>query len=945
VRTQAELFAEAAREAFDRAQQLLATDPVAAVAWLERASRFAPEEQTLRYTLGLALLRAGEPARAAAALAAAAAASDAAEAWLALASAELARGEAELAAVALAELLRRHALPSREAAVLARRVVAATGAAGWCGRRSGGAVVAEAAAAVEVALDGRRLPPARLAGLPARGSLRLSADGRELLGSPLDLAALRRVEGCVEAAGGGLVGWAWHPADPKAVPRLRIVTARGALLCTVRARDMAIIALRPLARPRRFVVAARRLAGAAGAATALGADGAPLLGSPVLLHPAPLPGRRSGPRPPVAADPARPVAVVVPVHGAAAVTLACLQALFATAPGAAVVVVDDASPEPELAAALDRLAAAKRILLLRHRRRRGFPGAANAGLRRAADLAGRPDVVLLNSDTLPAPHWLQRLAAAVHATGDIGTATPLSNDASIVGYPAAGRPNPLPEGAELRRLAAAAARANRGVAVEIPTAVGFCMFIRRECLAATGLLREDAFAQGYGEENDFCLRARRLGWRHVAVPEAFVAHHGGVSFGPARDFLLRRNAAVLEALHPGWRQEVAAFEQADPLAAARARLDAHRLRAASRQPAVLLITHDSGGGVEKVVQARLAALQAEGRRGLLLRPERAVLGPRSYLPGRCRLEDPALPTPNLRFTLPEALPALLALLRALRPAAVELHHLLGHHPLVATLAERLGVPLDLHIHDYAGICPRITLLGAGDRYCGEPDRLSACEACVAALGSRLEEEIPVAALRARTAALLASARRVVVPSRDAAARLRRYFPTRAAEVVPLGDDTALPPPAPSPGGTVRRVCVVGGIGPEKGYAVLLACARDAARRRLPLRFVVVGHTPDDAALHATGVVFVTGPYAAENVVAEIRAQKADLAFLPSVWPETWGFTLGEAWAAGLVTCVFDLGAPAERVRRRGSGVVLPLGLDAGGINNALLAVRLPAGQE
>jgi len=133
--------------------------------------------------------------------------------------------------------------------------------------------------------------------------------------------------------------------------------------------------------------------------------------------------------------------------------------------------------------------------------------------------------------------------------------------------------------------------------------------------------------------------------------------------------------------------------------------------------------------------------------------------------------------------------------------------------------------------------------------------------------------------------------------------------------------------------------VVGGIGPEKGYDVLLACARDAATRGLPLEFVLVGHTPDDDALLATGRVFVTGPYEAADAVAEIRAQQADLGFLPSLWPETWCFTLGEAWLAGLDVAVFDIGAPAERVRRTGRGWVLPLGLSPAAVNNALLAVK------
>ena len=70
----------------------------------------------------------------------------------------------------------------------------------------------------------------------------------------------------------------------------------------------------------------------------------------------------------------------------------------------------------------------------------------------------------------------------------------------------------------------------------------------------------------------------------------------------------------------------------------------------------------------------------------------------------------------------------------------------------------------------------------------------------------------------------------------------------------------------------------------------------------------------------------------------MRAQAAQLALLPSIWPETWCYTLGIAWQAGLRAAVFDLGALAERVRAGGAGWVLPLGLAPGAINQALLTV-------
>jgi glycosyltransferase involved in cell wall biosynthesis len=137
--------------------------------------------------------------------------------------------------------------------------------------------------------------------------------------------------------------------------------------------------------------------------------------------------------------------------------------------------------------------------------------------------------------------------------------------------------------------------------------------------------------------------------------------------------------------------------------------------------------------------------------------------------------------------------------------------------------------------------------------------------------------------------------------------------------------------------------VVGAIGPEKGYDVLLACARDAAWRGLALEFVVVGHTFDDRRLLDTGCAFITGRYDEAEATALIRAQGAHLAFLPSIWPETWCFALGAAWRAGLSAAVFDIGAQAERVRATGRGWILPLGLPPVAINNALLSVRAAPG--
>ena len=131
--------------------------------------------------------------------------------------------------------------------------------------------------------------------------------------------------------------------------------------------------------------------------------------------------------------------------------------------------------------------------------------------------------------------------------------------------------------------------------------------------------------------------------------------------------------------------------------------------------------------------------------------------------------------------------------------------------------------------------------------------------------------------------------------------------------------------------------MVGSIGIEKGYDVLLGCARDAARRRLNLRFTVLGHTIDDERLMVTGKVFVTGWFEEAEGLALAREQQATLGFLPSVCPETWSYALSLLFTAGLPVLTFSLGAQGARVAQSGQGWLLPLGVPPAKINDTLVS--------
>jgi glycosyltransferase involved in cell wall biosynthesis len=144
---------------------------------------------------------------------------------------------------------------------------------------------------------------------------------------------------------------------------------------------------------------------------------------------------------------ALPVDVVVPVFNAYQVTRRCIESVLASRPNNGntpfeLVIVDDASTEPELVRYLDDLAASRRATLVRNVSNRGFVHSANCGL----GLHPERDVLLLNSDTEVANDWLDRIRACAYREADVGTVTPFSNNATICSYPVFCADNPLSEG-------------------------------------------------------------------------------------------------------------------------------------------------------------------------------------------------------------------------------------------------------------------------------------------------------------------------------------------------------------------------------------------------------------------------------------------------------------------------------------------------------------------
>lgn len=262
-------------------------------------------------------------------------------------------------------------------------------------------------------------------------------------------------------------------------------------------------------------------------------------------------------------------AIIVPVYQAVEQVRRCLNALERTVRSdqITVIVIDDASPDAAIGPLLAGLP--EHWVRVRNERNIGFVGTANLGMA----LAGRADVILLNSDTEVTDGWLEAMLDCAATDPAIASVTPLTNHGEIASLPEFCRANPWPDQPAL--WARACRESGPPEYTQVPTAVGFCMFMRRACIDRIGGFDELAFGRGYGEENDWCCRASAAGWIHVLCDTAFVAHEGGASFGPLG---LRPDARAMEALlarHPDYLDRVHQFIQADPMAERRRRICDH----------------------------------------------------------------------------------------------------------------------------------------------------------------------------------------------------------------------------------------------------------------------------------------------------------------------------------------------------------------------------------
>lgn len=151
----------------------------------------------------------------------------------------------------------------------------------------------------------------------------------------------------------------------------------------------------------------------------------------------------------------------------------------------------------------------------------GFPVGCNQGIKAAKG----DNILLLNNDTIVTPNWLTNLTKCLYSSSNIGAVGAVTNSCSNF----QSIPCEYSSVEEMIQFAKQVNHSSPELWEDRARLVGYCLLIKGEIINEIGLI-DEAFSPGNYEDDDYCLRIRKAGYRLVLCRDTFIHHFGSVSF-------------------------------------------------------------------------------------------------------------------------------------------------------------------------------------------------------------------------------------------------------------------------------------------------------------------------------------------------------------------------------------------------------------------------------
>jgi GT2 family glycosyltransferase len=584
------------------------------------------------------------------------------------------------------------------------------------------------------------------------------------------------------------------------------------------------------------------------------------------------------------------------------------------------IVVNDSSPDERVKPLLlKRLESHPNSTFVDHETNLGFVKSVNEAYSYTKD-----HFLILNTDTEVPPYWIERLMHPILNMDRVATTTPFTNSGQIASFPNFIADNDIFEGMSVDDLDSVFRDINpEKFYAKAPTGVGFCMGINYDLIQEIGFFVEEEFGRGYGEENDWCQRAIIEGYSNLIVPNLFVYHkHGGSFSAEDKQRLMKENAIKLLHRHPNYDKDVERYVEQDIHKTLR-EIAVVVASSKDNEAIHLIVDHALGGGANHYTNELVERYQKENKKIL-----RAIYD--YYLNSYIIYFD--YRDYHFSFKIKE-FDKLVEFLSYIKLQEIILNNLVSFRDIdrlldwVTKSIEGSDTTLTIPIHDYYIVCPNYTLLDPNGDFCKIPSSLQSCQECIRSNDLEwrtfVTGDIDIYNWRKEWGRVVELADKIVCFSHSSKELILRAYDHISREKIEVTPHYVEPLKAID---RVRRgdkpyttIGILGAINQAKGASIIEDLLKSIDKEDLQIKVVLIGEISTNI---SSKNFLVTGRYDRDDLPRLVVEHDIDIFLLPSVCPETFSYTTQEIIMMQMPLMVFDIGAPAERVKEYDKGVVL-----------------------
>ena len=620
--------------------------------------------------------------------------------------------------------------------------------------------------------------------------------------------------------------------------------------------------------------------------------------------------------------------IIIPMHHATEGLKNCISSILRNGSdiGYRIIIINDNSLDEDAESYFNELISNDEIIILKNDGNLGFAKTVNLGMRYSEN-----DVILLDCDTIVTQNWIRKLYQCAYSQPNIATVTPLTNNSDLYSVPDFCQDDAIFDGYSIDSFARFVERISPKQYPNIPSGSRYCMFIKREAIDEIGFFDEESFEKSGGDEIDFCYKCSEGGYTNVVADDTFLYHSDSMSFCEMKRPFAAKDLKVIEGRYPYHQQKISSFIARNPLKNLNDTINSLLDHYKSNAKNVLYILHNDFekplnhpiGGTEFHVKDLTDTTRKDIHFFALLSTKETLILKRKVNGIWEEYIFPlSFPIELSTFTHKEYKEILEKIIYTFNINIIHIHHLMRHTFDSVYIAKKYHIPCFFTMHDCYFICPKVTLLDEDNVYCIDIRNKDKCQHCLKDMFGyhshfleRWKREIKNA---------LPVFYKIIAPSNHVKAMIKAEYDIDGVAVIEhgLGNKSEIEDWGNTQSDEATlNVAFIGGLSVTKGSHIIYDLLVSNKDERI--KWFLIGEIGDQRLnlLDKKGVVKV-GKYNRDNITKILKQNHIQLVCILSICPETFSYTLSEAWAAGIPVLGSMYGAVKERIMSTGAGLVL-----------------------